>query len=71
MNRVGLAQLASETRDLKEESRLIGVESPAVIEPAVARGQLPKLITSAARVRLVETPQPLWDAPLAMIFSFS
>jgi hypothetical protein len=68
VNRQVLAQLASNTRDLAEESKLLdGQTSTAVIEPESARQQLPKLITSAARVRLVETPQPLWDAPLAMI----
>ena len=67
VNRVALAQLASETRDLAEETRLIGGVSTGLIEPAAARDQLPKLLTSAARVRLIETPQPLWDAPLAMI----
>jgi hypothetical protein len=68
VNRVALSQLASETRDLVDEGKLLGVEAaPALIEPAVAKVQLPKLLTSAARVRLIETPQPLWDAPLAMI----
>lgn len=68
VNRVALAQLATETRDLNAEAKLLdGQASSALIEPAAARVQLPKLITSAARVRLVETPQPLWDAPLAMI----
>ena len=68
VNRTALAQLATETRDLADEAKLLGGQpSTALIEPAVARVQLPKLLTSAARVRLIETPQPLWDAPLAMI----
>ena len=32
-----------------------------------ARERLPKLITSAAKIVPVDTNEPLWDAPLAML----
>jgi len=66
VDRVSLTQLAELSRDLAGESGRLGRPSTPIISLATARGDLPKLITSAARVSLIETSEPLWDAPLAM-----
>ena len=54
VDRVTLARLASETQG-------------QVVDPARARDVLPGLIPSAAKVIPIETSEPLWDAPLAMV----
>ncbi|MGH7179749.1 MAG: glutamine amidotransferase, partial [Tepidisphaeraceae bacterium] len=53
-DRATLSRLATET---------LGQSVPA----DQARAALPRLITSAAKVIPVETSEPLWDAPLAMV----
>jgi hypothetical protein len=67
VDKVSLTQLADLSRDLTSESARLGKPSSLLISLATARTDLPKLITSAARVSLIETSEPLWDAPLAMI----
>jgi hypothetical protein len=54
VDRVSLARIASETRG-------------QVLELAKANELLPRLIPSAAKVIPIESSQPLWDAPLAMV----
>ncbi len=54
VDRVALARLAQET---------LGKQ----VDLANAATQLPNLILSAAKTIPIETSQPLWDAPLAMI----
>ncbi|HVT89138.1 MAG TPA: hypothetical protein VHD56_09820 [Tepidisphaeraceae bacterium] len=54
VDRVSINRIASETHG-------------QVIEIAKARQLLPTLIPSAAKVIPVESNQPLWDAPLAMV----
>src|SRR5205814_9429264 len=54
VDRVALNRLASETNG-------------QLVEPSQARGVLPGLSPSAAKVIPLETSEPLWDAPLAMI----
>jgi hypothetical protein len=54
VDRVTLTRLATETNG-------------QLVEPAQARAVLPGLIPSAAKVIPLETSEPLWDAPLAMI----
>jgi uncharacterized membrane protein len=54
VDRVTLARLASET-------------GGTLVDPAGARDVLPRLIPSVARVLPIETSEPLWDAPLAML----
>jgi hypothetical protein len=66
VDRVSLTQLAELSRDIPAESRRLGRASTPIVSLATARADLPKLISSAARVSLIETSQPLWDASLAM-----
>jgi uncharacterized membrane protein len=66
VDRVSLTQLAELSRDVAAESARLGKPSTPIVPLASARTDLPKLITSAARVSLIETAEPLWDAPLAM-----
>ncbi|HWP41398.1 MAG TPA: hypothetical protein VNL70_10770, partial [Tepidisphaeraceae bacterium] len=54
IDRVSLARIASETRG-------------QLLELGQASDLLPRLIPSAARVIPIESNQPLWDAPLAML----
>jgi uncharacterized membrane protein len=54
VDRVSLARIAAETRG-------------QVIELSKAAQLLPTLIPSAAKVIPIESGQPLWDAPLAMV----
>jgi uncharacterized membrane protein len=54
VDRVALARLAQET---------LGRQ----VSLAAARAELPKLIPSAAKIIPIETSQPLWDAPLALL----
>jgi uncharacterized membrane protein len=54
IDRTTLSRIATETRG-------------QVVELSQARQNLPELIPSAAKVIPIETSQPLWDAPLAMI----
>jgi uncharacterized membrane protein len=71
VDKVSLTQLAELSRDIPAESRRLGRASTPIVSLATARTDLPKLITSAARVSLIETSEPLWDAPLAMaLFAF-
>jgi uncharacterized membrane protein len=66
VDKVSLTQLAELGRDLPAESARLGKHSTPLISLENARTDLPKLITSAARISLIETSQPLWGAPLAM-----
>jgi uncharacterized membrane protein len=54
VDRVSLARIASETRG-------------QVLELGQASQALPGLIPSAAKIIPIESGQPLWDAPLAMV----
>ena len=54
IDRASMAQLAAQTRG-------------QVVELDKAREILPTLIPSAAKIIPIESSQPLWDAPLAMI----
>jgi uncharacterized membrane protein len=54
VDRTALARLAQETMG-------------TAVELSKARDMLPRLIPSAAKVIPIESSQPLWDAPLAMI----
>jgi uncharacterized membrane protein len=66
VDRISLTQLAELSRDISAESGRLGRPSTPIISLATARVDLPRLITSAARVSLIETSEPLWDAPIAM-----
>jgi uncharacterized membrane protein len=66
VDRISLAQLGHLSRDLAAETNRLGHTSEPVIPVATARNDLPRLITSAARVSLIETSEPLWNAPLVM-----
>jgi uncharacterized membrane protein len=66
VDRVSLTQLAELSRDVATESAKLGRPSTPIIPLNTARADLPKLIASAARVSLIETSEPLWDAPVAM-----
>jgi hypothetical protein len=48
-------------------TRLASETLGQTIELAEARAKLPTLIASAAKVIPIESSQPLWDAPLAMV----
>ncbi|HEY8666811.1 MAG TPA: hypothetical protein VIL86_09110 [Tepidisphaeraceae bacterium] len=54
VNRTLLSTLASETNG-------------QLVEFNQARTELPKLITSAAKIIPIESAEPLWDAPLAIV----
>ena len=67
VDRTSLAQLGGLNRDLSEESRRLNKASTAVIAYDSAATDLPRLIQSAAKVDLIETFEPLWNAPIAML----
>jgi uncharacterized membrane protein len=60
-------ELAEPQVDRAALSRLAQETMGTTVELSKARMELPALIPSAAKVIPIESSQPLWDAPLAMI----
>ncbi len=60
-------ELAEPQVDRTTLSRLASETQGKLIEPAAARTQLVTDIPSAAKVIPLETNEPLWDAPIAMV----
>jgi uncharacterized membrane protein len=60
-------ELAEPQVDRTALNRLASETNGQLVEASQARALLPGLIPSAAKVIPLETSEPLWDAPLAMI----
>ena len=67
VDRSALEQLGKLNRNLDEESQRLGKPSAVVIAYDSAAAVLPHVIQSAAKVSLIETSEPLWTAPVAMV----